>query len=78
MVFAKTRALTILREFEQAQTELVGKAVVLSDGKAGTIENVFLDEWHGLRLAIRGHEGRWPVSTVKFAQTDEGTKNPII
>lgn len=78
MVFAKTRALTILREFEQAQTELVGKAVVLSDGKAGTIENVFLDEWHGLRLAIRGHEGRWPVSTVKFAQTDEGNKNPAI
>lgn len=69
MVFAKTRALTILREFEQAQTELVGKAVVLSDGKAGTIEAVFLDDSHGLRLAICGHEGRWPVSTVKFAQT---------
>jgi len=69
MVAAKTRAFTILREFEQAQTELVGKPVVLSDGKAGTVEYVFLDEFHGLRIEIGGHEGRWPVSTIKFAQS---------
>jgi hypothetical protein len=31
---------TILGAFEQAQTELVGKAVILTDGKAGTVENV--------------------------------------
>jgi hypothetical protein len=31
----KLRASTILCEFEYAQTELVGKAVVLTDGKAG-------------------------------------------
>jgi hypothetical protein len=24
---------------------------------------------HGLRISIRGHEGKWPVSTIKFAQT---------
>jgi hypothetical protein len=29
------RASAILREFEQAQDELVGKAVILTDGKAG-------------------------------------------
>jgi len=69
MVASKTRAFTILREFEQAQMELVGKAVALSDGKAGTVEHVFLDEFHGLRIEIRGHEGRWPVSTIKFAQS---------
>ena len=61
-------ASTILGAFEQAQTELVGKAVILSDGKAGTVENVWLDELHGLRISIRGHDGKWPISTIKFAQ----------
>ena len=63
------RACTILGEFTRAQTELVGKAVILTDGKAGTVESVWLDEIHGLRISIRGHEGNWPVSTIKFAQT---------
>jgi len=67
MVTAKKRAFEILREFEQAQTELVGKPVILSDGKAGTVEYVFLDELHGLRIELKGHDGRWPVSTIKFA-----------
>ena len=65
---AKARAATILAEFEKAETELVGKAVALTDGKAGTVENVWLDEFHGLRIAIKGHEGKWPVSTIKFAE----------
>jgi hypothetical protein len=69
MPTAKVRASTILAEFEKAQEELVGKAVILTDGKAGTVEKVSLDEWHGLRLSIRGHDGKWPVSTVKFVQT---------
>src|ERR1700730_14049223 len=64
-----TRASTILGAFEKAQAELVGKAVVLADGKAGTVENVWLDEVHGLRISIRGHDGKWPVSTVKFAES---------
>ena len=59
MPAVKERACTILGEFEQAQTELVGKA--------GTVESVWLDEVHGLRISIRGHEGKWPVSTIKFA-----------
>jgi hypothetical protein len=42
--------------------------VVLSDGKAGTIDQVWLDELHGLRVSIRGHDGKWPVSTIKLAQ----------
>ena len=54
------RATTILGEFEQVQAELIGKAVILSDGKAGTVETVWLDELHGLRISIRGHDGRWP------------------
>jgi hypothetical protein len=33
----KQRACTILGEFTRAQTELVGKAVILTDGKAGTV-----------------------------------------
>jgi hypothetical protein len=68
MPAANVRASAILSEFEQAQTELLGKAVVLTDGKAGTVETVSLDELHGLRISIRGHDGRWPISTIKFAQ----------
>jgi hypothetical protein len=68
MPTVKLTASTILGAFGQAQTELVGKAMILTDGKAGTVENVWLDELHGLRISIRGHDGRWPVSTIKFAQ----------
>jgi hypothetical protein len=68
MPAAKVRASAILGEFEQAQTEVLGKAVVLTDGKAGTVETVSLDELHGLRISIRGHDGKWPISTIKFAQ----------
>jgi hypothetical protein len=68
MPAVKVRASTILGEFEQAQIELVGKAVILTDGKAGTVESVWLDEMHGLRISIRGHYGKWPISTIKFAQ----------
>ena len=68
MLTVKIHASTILGEFEQAQSELVGKAVVLTDGKAGTVENVWLDEFHGLRISIRGHDGKWPISTIKFAE----------
>ena len=65
----KRRASAILGTFEKAQSEIIGKAVVLTDGKAGTVENVWLDELHGLRISIRGHDGKWPISTIKFAQT---------
>jgi hypothetical protein len=68
MPAVKVRASTILGEFEQAQAELVGKAVILTDGKAGTVESVWLDEMHGLRISIRGHHGKWPISTIQLAQ----------
>ena len=68
MPTVKIRASTILGEFEQAQTELVDKAVILTDGISGTVDKVWLDELHGLRISIRGHDGKWPVSTVKFSQ----------
>ena len=64
----KLRASTILNALGEAQSELVGRAVVLTDGKAGTVEHVWLDEHHGLRISIGGHDGRWPVSTIKIAQ----------
>jgi hypothetical protein len=51
------RAMNILRELHEAEKELVGNAVVLTDGKAGTIDGVFLDDEHGLRISIAGHEG---------------------
>jgi hypothetical protein len=62
------RASEILSAFEQAQSELVGRAVVLTDGKAGTVEGIWLDELHGLRISVRGHDGKWPISTLKIAQ----------
>jgi hypothetical protein len=65
---AKARASIILSTFHEAEAELVGKAVILSDGTAGTVEIVSLDEDHGLRISIRGHDGSWPVSTIKFVQ----------
>lgn len=68
MPTANQRASTILTAFEEAQSDLLGRAVVLTDGKAGTVEHVWLDELHGLRISIRGHEGRWPVSTIKLTQ----------
>jgi hypothetical protein len=69
MPAAKLRASNILCAFHEAEAELVGKAVVLSDGKAGTVEIVSLDKDHGLRISIGGHPGSWPVSTIKFAQS---------
>ncbi len=68
MPAAKVRASNILNEFDQAQTELIGKAVILTDGKAGAVESVWLDEMHGLRISNRGHDGKWPVSTIKFSE----------
>ena len=72
MPSVKLRASAILSAFEAAQSELVGRAVVLTDGKAGTVENVWLDELHGLRISITGHDGKWPISTIKFTQAAEG------
>jgi hypothetical protein len=68
MTVVKLRASAVLSAFGDVQSELVGKAVVLTDGKAGTVENVWLDELHGMRISIRGHDGRWPISTIKFEQ----------
>ena len=69
MPSAKVPASTILSALAQAETELIGKAVILANGVAGTVEHVWLDELHGLRISIRGHDGKWPVSTVKFTQS---------
>ena len=48
------RALTILRELQQAQADLVSKGVVLANGRAGTVDGVSLDELHGLRITVQG------------------------
>ncbi len=77
MSTAQARAANILAEFDRVQAELVGKAVILTDGKAGTVENIWLDELHGLRISIRGHEGRWPVSTIRLAESDLTTPQEL-
>ncbi|MGY8664564.1 PRC-barrel domain containing protein [Bradyrhizobium sp. UFLA05-109] len=68
MPTAQTRACAILVEFERAQTELVGKAITLTNGTAGTVDRLWLDELHGLRVSIRSQCGNWPVSTIKLAE----------
>ena len=59
-------ASVIMACYERAEAELVGKAVVLTDGKAGTVDGIWLDELHGLRISIGGHFGKWPVSSLKL------------
>jgi hypothetical protein len=78
MTTLKARALTILTALGDAQSELVGKAVILTDGKAGTVESVWLDELHGLRISIRGHDGKWPISTIKFEQSRQTRTEPLL
>jgi hypothetical protein len=77
MTTVKLRASTILTALADVQSELVGKAVVLTDGKAGTVENIWLDELHGLRISIKGHDGKWPISTIKFEQSTENYSGPL-
>jgi hypothetical protein len=69
MPTVKLRASTILGAFDEVQSQLVGKAVILADGKSGMVENVWLDELHGVRISVVGHDGKWPVSTIKFARS---------
>jgi hypothetical protein len=66
MTTAQARACTILVAFERARTELVGEAVILTNGTAGIVDRLWLDEFHGLRISIRSQEGNWPVSTIKI------------
>jgi len=65
----KRLALAILHAFGEAEAQLMGKAVILTDGTAGTVEAIWLDDFHGLRVSIRGHPGKRAVSAVKFAQS---------
>jgi len=74
MPSAKDRASKILGE--RAEDELVGKAVVLTGGKAGTVESLILDNVHGLRVTIAGHDGAWPVSTIMFLEREGARARP--
>jgi len=65
----KRLALAILHAFGEAEAQLMGKAVILTDGTAGTVEAIWLDDFHGLRISIKGHPGKRPVAAVKFAQS---------
>jgi hypothetical protein len=42
MPSVKRRASHIPNEYREAQAELIGKAVVLTDGEAGAVEDVWL------------------------------------
>ena len=58
------RATNILRELHAAETELIGRGVILTDGKAGTVALYRLLFW--FPISIGGHDGKWPISTLKL------------
>ena len=62
-------ASAILASYAKAATELMNRTVVLTDGKAGMVEGLWLDEVHGIRVSIRGHFGKWPTSGIKLTQS---------
>jgi hypothetical protein len=70
-------ASTILAAFADVQSELIGKSVVLTNGKAGTVERIWLDDVHGLRISIKHHAGKWPISTIKFEQIRQTRSEPV-
>jgi hypothetical protein len=89
MPAVKLRASTILGAFEEAQTELVGKAVVLTDGKAGTVENVWLrrvarsanlDQGPRWKVADLNHQTRAALrlNTVGIVPLRASLKTPVI
>jgi hypothetical protein len=51
--------------------ELVGRAVVMTDGKAGTIERVCIDDLHGLRRSA-GDRVRRPEGLALVRLRDSG------
>ena len=53
----KRRASIILGAFEKAQTEIVGKAVVLTDGKAGTVKKCALTSFTVCESPLRATVG---------------------
>lgn len=63
------RAMKILEQLHGAEEELVGRAVIMTNGIAGTVDHIYLDEIHGIRISLKGHDGRWPISTVKAIGT---------
>lgn len=63
------RAMSILEQLHGAEEELVGKAVIMTNGIAGTVNHIYLDEIHGIRISLQGHDGRWPISTVKAIES---------
>jgi hypothetical protein len=68
------RAMTILRELHAAEEELVGRAAVLTDGKAGTIDGVFLDDVHGLSADV---PRRWRPGELHPFQRSSNSGRPI-
>ena len=46
-------------------------AAIALDNKLAriTIDQIYLDDVQGRRISISGHDGQWPISTVKFIQS---------
>ena len=69
-------AVRIIRWYHEAEKELLGRSVALTNGAAGAVKALRLDELHGLMLTFEEHEThtqrynhtsrQWhPVSTIR-------------
>ena len=63
----KLRDSKILCEYGGAQSELIGKAVVLTARPARSRTFGWMN-CTGSGFSTEGHDGRWPVSTIKLAE----------
>lgn len=72
----------ILKWFVEAEDDLLGHTIVTFNGEAGTVQDMKLDEHHGLCFTLDPIEdsvGRryYPVATIKFhGARDSGYVGP--
>ncbi|MGY3237539.1 hypothetical protein ACVWZ4_001792 [Bradyrhizobium sp. USDA 4472] len=64
---AEERAVSTLRELHAAEDELIGKTVVMTDGKGRLIISIST-KCTDFAFQSLGHDGEWPISTVKRIQ----------
>lgn len=61
--------MNILEQLHGAEEGLIGRAVIMTNGIAGTVDYTYLDEIYGIGISLKDHTGRWPISTVKAIET---------
>jgi hypothetical protein len=42
------------------------------------VENLWLDELHGMRISMRGHDGKWPISTINSSRAPKSHRGSFV